>query len=889
MNENIGFLGKAEFRVKCKKYPQHWQVTSLTDSKKIRWNQKAYFLFLINPGRGSDSELLREEIEWSLETNDRNGNWLEIGRLSKNVNIFRNQDRKRLIIDKDPAMGKYTVNDIDDGLAMIYAYQQPVEIAGVTVTWGNLSMRHHPFNLLAIMPDTAITRSISDTELAYQNAIAIKAHLGGRYNVVKGSTTKFEPQAIPQDEATDFLIEKVLSEPGEYTIVALGNLTNIANAMKKEPNFSECVREIYIVAGWIEYPLFPEWNILYDPEASAYVLKHARRAFLIPFDATTDWIFTEVEFNEIMKHSNCMTSYLKKPISDWLNSGISHLVSLVKGRGLIHSAFFPFDSVGMAISIDNNLATTMNYFPVSLEWQNKQTVKLDDLNYDGRSALTVVYDYKIYGKDGFRDRFLKALTNPKPCEGKVTDGTALALIIDSTGSMRFTDPQNTRVYAGELVLDQAKDDWEIGIVDFDTSSKLLGSGSPKDKSLRDSLRQIDSEGFTNIQIGLEEGFHFLQRATQKKKGAILLTDGGHNTPSDEFDYSKYVNIFAQNGWPVYTIGLTGEANALLLSKIASITGGTYLKANSSQDMVAIIDLILSQFKKEGLLVHHKDKIRQGETKEFSFTVDKSVRSMTYSGTYIGSKVDFSLVNPQGEEISETELSKGIEVITGEVYKIIKVNNPIGGHWKSKAVGIDVSEQGEPFEIKISAETPIMVDIEGAKPSYYPFEPIKLKVNVTGDVDMDSISGSAEVTPPEGSSEHIILGRDFSIEYKKTEKPGVYYFNVELKGRKKDGEQFMREGLKHIVVGSTGAEFGVGKVIKRLGGYIEIDMGKEVGIRPGMKIFVFSTAKGKKEKIAEGYAISVLPGKSVVEITQVWGSLRPEAGFRVEIERVELRK
>jgi hypothetical protein len=471
--------------------------------------------------------------------------------------------------------------------------------------------------------------------------------------------------------------------------------------------------------------------------------------------------------------------------------------------------------------------------------------------------------------------------------GLVTGGAAaLSLIIDSSGSMSSNDPQNARIFAGELVLDQANNDWEIGIVDFDTSSQLLGSGAPQDKNLKESLKRIGASGGTNIQSGLKYSFDFLEKATGMKKGAILLTDGDHNTPSSDFDYNKFVDIYSQKGWPVYTLGLTGAANAVLLSKIAAMTGGMYFKANTYQDMLGIIDIILSQFKDETLICHYKNNIKQGEEKEFPFLLDDSVVLMDMTGTYPGSKVDFSLIDPQNQELNRTDTSRGVQVTEGKIYKIIKVKNPMPGQWKTKVKGLQVDQPTEPFEVKISADTPIKVETKEAKPVYMPFEPIEFKVNVAGNVNDQSLSYAVNVTPPEGQPEDIPLKKSSQVVYPKTQKPGVYYFKVKVTGEKTDKEQFMREGLKHIVVSDSGKEYGVGQITKLMGGYFEIDLGKEIGLKIGKKIFVFSISAGVKKKIAEGFVTSVSQGKSMVQLTESWALETPKVGNRVEIDRKE---
>lgn len=461
--------------------------------------------------------------------------------------------------------------------------------------------------------------------------------------------------------------------------------------------------------------------------------------------------------------------------------------------------------------------------------------------------------------------------------------TALALVIDSTGSMSSNDPDNSRIYGGGIVLDQADSDWEIGIIDFDTVSKLVSSGRAREPALKDALRRVDSEGGTNIQAGLEEGYNYLTTASGKKKGAILLTDGEHNTPSSDFDYSSYVEIFAKKGWTVHTIGLTGSANEILLSKIADVTGGKYFKARKSQDMIYIFDFILSEFRLEGVLLIQEGKLKQDEIKDYSFYSDKTDKTLKASMIYPGSRLDFRLIDPSGKEFRQTDLSAGVEVIESEVYKIIKVEKPFPGEWKARVIGVEVEGTEEPFKIKISADTPIRIETKEVKPFYRIFEPIRFKANITGNIDKNSIKSHVKVTSPEGSLEEFPIKRDLNISYRKSGKPGVYYFDIKAEGKTIDGEKFMRETIQHVVVSSEGREFGVGEVVRSLGGYIEIDIGMEVGLNVGEKIAVFTEKEGLKVRIAEGYVISVSIGKSMIELTRVWKGT-PQSGNRAEIER-----
>ncbi len=68
-----------------------------------------------------------------------------------------------------------------------------------------------------------------------------------------------------------FIVETVRANPGEVTIVAVGRMTNLANALKEDPEIVNLVKEIVIMGGAFDVNgnVTPaaEANIHGDPEA----------------------------------------------------------------------------------------------------------------------------------------------------------------------------------------------------------------------------------------------------------------------------------------------------------------------------------------------------------------------------------------------------------------------------------------------------------------------------------------------------------------------------------------------------------------------------------------------------------------------------------------------
>src|SRR6185369_4910547 len=55
------------------------------------------------------------------------------------------------------------------------------------------------------------------------------------------------------EHGSDFIIEQIMSHPGEITLVCIGPLTNVALAIRKEPRIVQNVKEVFIMGGAIKH------------------------------------------------------------------------------------------------------------------------------------------------------------------------------------------------------------------------------------------------------------------------------------------------------------------------------------------------------------------------------------------------------------------------------------------------------------------------------------------------------------------------------------------------------------------------------------------------------------------------------------------------------------
>ncbi len=122
--------------------------------------------------------------------------------------------------------------------------------------------------------------------------------------------------------ASDLIIDILQTSSEAITIVAVGPLTNIADALQKAPEISANIKEIYVMGGAVEAKgnvgnsgvniqnEYAEWNIYIDPVAANIVFKSGIPIVLIPLDATDDVPVTRNFYKALDKNRNTSTAKL---------------------------------------------------------------------------------------------------------------------------------------------------------------------------------------------------------------------------------------------------------------------------------------------------------------------------------------------------------------------------------------------------------------------------------------------------------------------------------------------------------------------------------------------------------------------------------------------------
>ncbi|MBN1314374.1 MAG: nucleoside hydrolase [Anaerolineales bacterium] len=215
---------------------------------------------------------------------------------------------KRIILDTDPG--------IDDSLAILLALaSEEIQLEGLTIVHGNCSVQQGTKNALSVL-ELAQAKQIPvfmgcELPLVQPSLLAPETH--GNFGI--GYAQPPQPTIMAQEQhAVDYLIDHILANPGEITLVPIGPLTNLAIAIRKEPRVVEAVKEVFIMGGAIRHegnttPL-AEFNTYVDPHA-AYIVYHSGMPItLAPLDVTYQCILRPADVERLRRINSPITEFV---------------------------------------------------------------------------------------------------------------------------------------------------------------------------------------------------------------------------------------------------------------------------------------------------------------------------------------------------------------------------------------------------------------------------------------------------------------------------------------------------------------------------------------------------------------------------------------------------
>ena len=210
---------------------------------------------------------------------------------------------QKIIIDTDPG--------IDDALAILLALaaKDKFDVLALTTVNGNVGVEQTTKNALKILKiagrmDIPVYKGNSKPLMRERDNCEEFHGDDGLGNVDVDITDAQTCELAAQEEyAVDYLLKTIHENKGEIILVAIGPLTNIAEAVQRDPDFAKNVKEVVIMGG-AEHGgnMSPnaEFNFWTDPEAAKIVFKAGfKKVTMIGLDATS-YVFLTPSLRELL-------------------------------------------------------------------------------------------------------------------------------------------------------------------------------------------------------------------------------------------------------------------------------------------------------------------------------------------------------------------------------------------------------------------------------------------------------------------------------------------------------------------------------------------------------------------------------------------------------------
>lgn len=253
---------------------------------------------------------------------------------------------KKVILDCDPG--------VDDALAIFLAVRSPeLELLGVTTVNGNVGIDLTTENARKVLEQANASVPVYrgaekplEKPLYSSSAIHGDNGLGG----VKLPESKLKEEKKP---AADYLIEMGRKSNGDITLITVGPMTNVAEAIQRDPEAMKGYKEIISMGGAVgagNITPVAEFNYWVDPEAVKIAIDFGLPFTMLGLHVTHQTVLTPNDFHFMRiiggKEGEFLSSIHQSYIDAyWQYQGYMGCV--------------PHDSLAVAVAADPTLVKTV--------------------------------------------------------------------------------------------------------------------------------------------------------------------------------------------------------------------------------------------------------------------------------------------------------------------------------------------------------------------------------------------------------------------------------------------------------------------------------------------------------------------------------------------------
>ncbi|MCW9004754.1 MAG: VWA domain-containing protein [Gammaproteobacteria bacterium] len=396
---------------------------------------------------------------------------------------------------------------------------------------------------------------------------------------------------------------------------------------------------------------------------------------------------------------------------------------------------------------------------------------------------------------------LIVISNPAFANGETPMDAVV--IMDSSGSMKKTDPRELRKPAAKLFITLLESEDSLSVVSFSDNAypvtflTQLNTEINTNKALK-ATERISSKGvYTNIYAAIKKGLELLRDShnNQHDPILILMSDGkmdvGNNDKSAELQQKIFTELLPEikkHHIKIYSIAFTTDSDQTLLQEIADATDGRYALAASDDALHKVFAKLFEQSKEPNML----------PLTENQFVADKSIREITIIANKKDDKSQIFLETPAGERINSTTQNKNIKWFISQSFDMITLIKPEEGTWK---ILFSDNDNKAYIVADIKLRSQFKYNPEQNGDAMIETWLIKDDKTINNDELLRTLELKLEIENPEGKVEEITLSEQadtgiFTAHFTPT-KSGIYAATVMAKSKTFQRQQFFSFRAKVI--------------------------------------------------------------------------------------------
>ena len=222
----------------------------------------------------------------------------------------------KIIFDTDPG--------VDDAMALLLALSSPeIEVLGLTTVFGNSHVESTTINALNLLnfagrTDIPVAKGADQPMVLPRGRTGEFVHGDDAMGNLGWYDVKNPQQKVVDKHAAHYIVETIMANPGQITLVPVGPLTNIGLALQLEPRIAQNVRQVVVMGGNVAHignvsPL-AEANIHNDPHAASLVFSAGWDITLAGLDVTQEVLIGQSFFDALGFSSNRFGQFIARII-----------------------------------------------------------------------------------------------------------------------------------------------------------------------------------------------------------------------------------------------------------------------------------------------------------------------------------------------------------------------------------------------------------------------------------------------------------------------------------------------------------------------------------------------------------------------------------------------